>query len=46
VQDHAVTIEAKRHKVFDLIGKDAMLFHYASDDADETDETMGSQYVD
>jgi DNA-binding transcriptional regulator YhcF (GntR family) len=42
VQEHAVTIDGKRHKVYDLMGKDAVLFHHAADD---DAETMGSQYV-
>lgn len=42
VREHAVTIKSDEHKVYDLLGKDATLFHHAADD-DET--STGSQYV-
>lgn len=42
VREHAVTIAGEKHNVYDLMGKDAVLFHQAaSDDAD----AIGSQYV-
>lgn len=42
VEKHAVTIAGRKHSVFDLMGKDATLFHHA---ADEDPESTGSQYV-
>lgn len=42
VREHAVTIGGEKHAVYDLMGKDAVLFHQAaSDDAD----AIGTQYV-
>lgn len=42
VREHAVTIEGEKHNVYDLMGKDAVLFHQAA--SDDTD-AIGSQYV-
>jgi len=43
VRQHTVTIKGEQHKVYDLMGKDTVLFHHAAD-ADES--STGSQYVD
>jgi DNA-binding transcriptional regulator YhcF (GntR family) len=42
VRPHAVTIGGEQHKVYDLMGKDATLFHHA---ADQDEASLGSQYV-
>ncbi len=42
VREHTVTIAGKRHTVYDLMGKDAVLFHQAA--SDEAD-AIGTQYV-
>ncbi len=42
VREHTVSIDNEPHTVYDLMGKDAVLFHHAAD-ADET--STGSQYV-
>jgi DNA-binding transcriptional regulator YhcF (GntR family) len=42
VREHTVTIGGEKHNVYDVMGKDAVLFHQAvSDDAD----ALGTQYV-
>jgi hypothetical protein len=42
VREHKVTIKGEDHTVYDLMGKDATLFHQVAD-ADE--ESTGTQYV-
>lgn len=42
VEKHSVTIGGEKHQMYDLMGKDATLFHYA---ADEDPDATGSQYV-
>ena len=42
VREHKVTIKGETHAVYDLMGKDAVLFHQASN-ADE--DSTGTQYV-
>jgi len=42
MRPHAVTIKGEQHKVYDLMGKDTVLFHHTTD-ADEA--STGSQYV-
>jgi DNA-binding transcriptional regulator YhcF (GntR family) len=39
---HSVTIKGEQHKMYDLMGKDTVLFHHTAD-ADEA--STGSQYV-
>jgi DNA-binding transcriptional regulator YhcF (GntR family) len=42
VREHAVTLNGERQAMYDLMGKDATLFHHsASDD----DTSVGSQYI-
>ncbi len=42
VREHTATIASEKHTVYDLMGKDTVLFHQAaSDDAD----AIGTQYV-
>ena len=41
VTPHAVTIKGERHDVYDVMGKDATLFHHAGEDA----ESLDGQYV-
>jgi hypothetical protein len=43
VAKHTVTLDGQPVPMFDLMGKDATLFHYAIDD---DPASMGSQYVD
>ena len=42
VREHTVTIAGEKHAVYDLMGKDAVLFHQAA--SDEAD-AIGTQYV-
>jgi len=42
VREHTVTISGEKHSVYDLMGKDAVLFHQAA--SDEAD-AIGTQYV-
>jgi len=42
VREHVVTIKGEKHPVYDLMGKDAVLFHHAIND---DDTSTGSQYV-
>ena len=42
VREHKVTIKGEAHAVYDLMGKDAVLFHHAAND---DDTSTGSQYV-
>jgi DNA-binding transcriptional regulator YhcF (GntR family) len=42
VRERAVNIEGSTHKVFDLMGKDTVLFHH---EASEDPEAVGSQFV-
>lgn len=42
VREHKVTIKGETHAVYDLMGKDATLFHHA---ADSDEDSTGSQYV-
>jgi len=42
VREHTLTITGERHEVYDLMGKDAVLFHHAATD---DPESMASQYV-
>lgn len=42
VREHTVKIDRHEHTVFDLMGKDAILFHH---EASEDTETIDSQYV-
>ncbi len=42
VRPHTVTIKGEQHKMYDLMGKDTVLFHHAAD-ADEA--STGSQYA-
>jgi DNA-binding transcriptional regulator YhcF (GntR family) len=42
VREHTVRIAGETHSVFDLMGKDAVLFHYSVDD---DAESTSSQYV-
>jgi DNA-binding transcriptional regulator YhcF (GntR family) len=42
VREHKVTIKGEAHAVYDLMGKDAILFHHAAS-ADDT--STGTQYV-
>jgi len=43
VRPHTVTIKGEKHSVYDLMGKDATLFHHAVTDEDDT--STGTQYV-
>lgn len=43
VVEHDVTIKGKRHPMYDLMGKDAVLFHHAADDPESTDAQYVSQ---
>lgn len=42
VQEHAVELEGEKTPIWDLMGKDAILFHHAIDD---DEDAMGAQYV-
>jgi len=42
VREHVVTIKGEKHPVYDLMGKDTILFHHATSD---DDTSTGSQYV-
>jgi DNA-binding transcriptional regulator YhcF (GntR family) len=42
VQEHTVTLDGEPTPIWDLMGKDAVLFHHS---ADADDESMASQYV-
>lgn len=42
VKENTVTISKEKIEIFDLMGRDATLFHHA---ADEDPESMGSQYI-
>lgn len=42
VQEHEVTLDGEPTSIWDLMGKDATLFHYA---VDTDDESMAAQYV-
>jgi DNA-binding transcriptional regulator YhcF (GntR family) len=42
VAEHTVTIKGSEHTVYDLMGKDATLFHHSTT---EDDTSIGSQYV-
>jgi DNA-binding transcriptional regulator YhcF (GntR family) len=42
VQEHKVTLDGEPTAVWDLMGKDAILFHHA---AEADDESMASQYI-
>jgi DNA-binding transcriptional regulator YhcF (GntR family) len=41
-EPHTVTIEGQKHKVYDLMGKDTVLFHHSTDD---DEDSTGSQQV-
>ncbi|WP_431879953.1 GntR family transcriptional regulator [Amycolatopsis sacchari] len=43
VQEHTVTLDGEATPIWDLMGKDAILFHHTADGDDA--ETMASQYV-
>jgi DNA-binding transcriptional regulator YhcF (GntR family) len=43
VVEHAVTIQGERHPMWDLMGKDAVLFHHTTDDADSSDAAYVEQ---
>jgi len=42
VREHVVTIKGEKHPIYDLMGKDTILFHHATSD---DDTSTGSQYV-
>lgn len=42
VREHVISIKGGPHPVYDLMGKDALLFHHTADD---DDSATGSQYV-
>jgi hypothetical protein len=42
VQEHTVTLDGEPTPIWDLMGKDAVLFHHS---ADADTESMASQYV-
>lgn len=42
VREHKVTIKGEAHAMYDLMGKDAVLFHHAAND---DDTSTGTQYV-
>lgn len=42
VMPHTVSIDGEAHEIYDLMGKDATLFHHAVNDADTSN---GAQYV-
>ncbi|MDQ2709632.1 MAG: hypothetical protein M3Z25_19290 [Actinomycetota bacterium] len=42
VQEHRLTLDGAETSIWDLMGKDAVLFHHT---ADVDDESIASQYV-
>lgn len=42
VREHTVVISGEKHSMYDLMGKDAVLFHHATGDQADS---VGSQYV-
>ncbi|MQA07701.1 MAG: GntR family transcriptional regulator [Pseudonocardiaceae bacterium] len=42
VQEHQVTLDGEQTAIWDLMGKDATLFHYC---ADGDEDSLGSQYI-